>query len=371
MRLGTFNVENMFERPVAMNLATWADGKAVLDDFAALHALVSKDEYADADKAEMLAIMGRHRGLLSQGVSKFLRLREVRGDFVKKPGSGPAQVVASGRGDWIGWFELVKEPVKAVATENTARVIRELACDALCVIEAEDRVALKRFNDAVLPQVEATAYDHVMLIDGNDDRGIDVGLLTRSTSPISRMVSHVDDKDEKGVVFSRDCAEYVLTTPRGATLVLLVNHFKSKGYGTKAAADAKRRRQAERVRAIYEARLTDGFDRVAVIGDLNDSPGNTPLAPLVAEGSSLVDVMVHPRFVSDGRPGTHGNGTASAKLDYILMSPALAEAVVAAGVERRGVWGGKNGTLFPHFPEIRSPKDAASDHAALWVDLDL
>jgi endonuclease/exonuclease/phosphatase family metal-dependent hydrolase len=185
------------------------------------------------------------------------------------------------------------------------------------------------------------------------------------------MISHVDDTDEKGVIFSRDCAEYVLDTPRGASLALLVNHFKSKGYGTKASADAKRRRQAMRVREIYEARLTEGFEHVAVIGDLNDTPDSAPLAPLVAEGSTLVDVMAHPRFTGDGRPGTHGNGTASAKLDYILMSPALAAAVVAAGIERRGVWGGKHGTLFPHFPEMRSAKDAASDHAALWVDVDL
>jgi hypothetical protein len=86
------------------------------------------------------------------------------------------------------------------------------------------------------------------------------------------------------------------------------------------------------------------------------------------DGSDLVDVMVHPAFVGDGRPGTFGNGTASSKLDYILMSPALAARVTAGGVERRGVWGGKNGTLFPHLPEITKAIEAASDHAALFVD---
>jgi hypothetical protein len=53
------------------------------------------------------------------------------------------------------------------------------------------------------------------------------------------------------------------------------------------------------------------------------------------------------------------------------MSPKLAETVKKAGIERRGVWGGTNGTLFPHFPEIKESKDAASDHAALWVELDI
>ena len=53
--------------------------------------------------------------------------------------------------------------------------------------------------------------------------------------------------------------------------------------------------------------------------------------------------------MGDGRPGTHGNGTKSGKLDYILMSPELAKKAKLGGIERRGVWGGKNGDLFPIF----------------------
>lgn len=33
MRLATFNVENMFERPKVMNLETWDLGAQVLEDF--------------------------------------------------------------------------------------------------------------------------------------------------------------------------------------------------------------------------------------------------------------------------------------------------------------------------------------------------
>lgn len=40
----------------------------------------------------------------------------------------------------------------------------------------------------------------------------------------------------------------------------------------------------------------------------------------------------------------------------------------AGGLERGGVWGGKNGTLFPNMPTIKKAIDAASDHAALRVD---
>jgi hypothetical protein len=36
-----------------------------------------------------------------------------------------------------------------------------------------------------------------------------------------------------------------------------------------------------------------------------------------------------------------------------------------------GVWGGKNGDLFPRYPEIESPGQAASDHAAIWAEIDI
>lgn len=371
MRLATFNVENMFERAKSMNLDTWADGKVALEDFKRLNELIQEDQYSDDIKSELLAIMKRQRGLLTQGTSKYIQLLDVRGKFLYRPKDKPVEIAAGGRGDWIGWFELIKEPVKQTATENTARVIGLLNADVLSVIEAENRVGLKRFNEDVLPKVGSQPFGHVMLIDGNDDRGIDVGIMLKEEYRIVRMLSHVDEKDDEGTIFSRDCAEYEIKTPQGNTLLLLVNHFKSKGYGKPAESAAKRLRQAKRVRAIYDERINDGYDHVAVIGDLNEVPDESPMDPLIRDGSTLTDIMAHPKFVGDGRPGTHGNGTKSSKLDYILMSPKLSNKVLKGGIERRGVWGGENGTLFPHLPTIKKSVDAASDHAALWVEVDI
>ena len=50
--------------------------------------------------------------------------------------------------------------------------------------------------------------------------------------------------------------------------------------------------------------------------------------------------------------------TKANKLDYIILSPALEAKVTRASVERRGVWGGKHGTLFPHIPEITKEIEA-------------
>jgi len=353
-----------------MNLANWAAGKPVLDDYARLNSLFNQAAYSAADKAEMLKLLKRNK-LDRQDASAYLILRKVRGEFIKRPKGKPAEIVATRRTDWVGWVELVPDAVTEAATENTARVFQEVGADIIGVVEAEDRVALQHFNDQLIPFIGGQPYDHVMLVDGNDERGIDVGLMTRSNFPIVSICSHVDDRDADGKrLFSRDCPEYEISLPGGATLWILANHLKSKGYGKQADSDARRKAQAARVREIYEAHRTAGHKLLAVIGDFNDTPESDALSPLLKSGSDLRDVSTHPNYQDDGRPGTYANGTASGKIDFILLSPALFGAVKQAAVMRKGVWGGKNGTLWSHFPTMAGPKDAASDHAALWVDLD-
>lgn len=368
MRIATFNVENMFERPLIMNQTNLNAGKAVLADFARLSDLIENESYTKADKDEMIKIMSQYKGLINNEESTYIRLRLIRGQFVKK-GKAPS-IIATGRADWIGWFELTKETVKETATENTGRVIHELKADVMCVVEAEDRIALKHFNNTVMPKVGDKPFEHVMLIDGNDNRGIDVGILVREPYTIEKITSHVDDQDSQGIIFSRDCAEYVITWDKDKKekLLVLVNHLKSKGYGSKASSDAKRKRQAERVREIYEQRRKEGYRYIAIVGDFNDTPDSPALGNLIQD-DGLVDIMKHDKFVGDKRPGTYGNGTKAGKFDYILMSPELSACVVAGGIERRGVWGGKDGSLFPHFDEVKNANDAASDHAALWAEV--
>jgi hypothetical protein len=80
-----------------------------------------------------------------------------------------------------------------------------------------------------------------MLVDGNDARGIDVGCF--SQVPILSVRSHVDmptpGADPATPVFSRDCPEFEIPLPGGNTLILLGNHLKSQGYGSKASVMRK------------------------------------------------------------------------------------------------------------------------------------
>lgn len=366
MKLASYNVENLFDRPKAMNLPTIAEGTPIIKDYNRLNDLIRKQTYTAAVKQDLLNIMANHPGLLGpQKQSQFIILRDIRGKLFRKPNNGPAEIVASGRDSWVGWFELKTEQVNEKAIDNTARVIGLLDADVLCVVEAEDRIGLKRFNDIVLPRVNVPPYEHVMLIDGNDDRGIDVAIMCRSGFDIVRMHSHVDDDDGSGIIFSRDCPEFEIRTANGNTLLVMVNHFKSKIGG---GAD-KRKRQAQKVRQLYDARIAEGQQLIAIAGDLNEAPDEPSMDSLIRDGSTLTDIMTHPNFTGDGRPGTHGNGTASSKLDYILMSPLLSSKVISGRIERQGVWGGTNGTLFPHLSEITREEEAASDHAALVVEL--
>src|SRR5439155_7104066 len=147
-----------------------------------------------------------------------------------------------------------------------------------------------------------------------------------------------------------------------------VNHLKSKGYGTQAENNTRRRRQAHRVADIYRRLRSEGVENVVVLGDFNDTPQSQPLAPLLS-GTDLRDISTHTGFDDGGRPGTYGNCTAANRIDYILLSPALFARATGGGIFRKGAWGGTNGTLWPHYDTLTKPSDAASDHAAIYADI--
>jgi endonuclease/exonuclease/phosphatase family metal-dependent hydrolase len=369
MRIAAFNVENLFNRARALDQPTWALGRPILEAYQMACTLLEEIEYTPPVKHDILRELGR-LGLRKGDTAKFARLRQNRGRLLRRSRDGHVEVVANGRADWIGWVELTTDRVAEVALLNTARVLRDVGADIVAVVEAESRFALKRFADAGLVEDGRPRYPHVMVVDGNDERGIDVGVMSTAGYRLIGQHSHVDDTDEIGRVFSRDCAEYHFRTPAGNRIAVLVNHLKSKGYGGKVASDATRRRQATRVASIYRGLVAEGIENVVVAGDLNDTPESEPLAPLL-KGTDLRDISTHPAFEDNGRPGTYGYCTARNKLDYVLLSPALYATAIGGGIQRRGVWGGKRGTLWPIYDTMTSPVHAGSDHAAIYADLSL
>jgi predicted extracellular nuclease len=369
VRIASFNVENLFQRAKALNPETREENKPILEKHARVNELMNLPVYTDAVKDEIRDILLGF-GLESRDdAGEWVILRQNRGKLVKRGAAG-FEIVADGRSDWIGWVELKTEQVNELAMDHTAMVIRDVNADILGVVEAENRIVLDKFSAQLLARVGGTPYEFVMVIDGNDDRGIDVGLMTKVGYEIVSIRSHVDDTDAVGDVFSRDCPEYTVVTPTGRRVVVLVNHLKSKGFGSSSSSNQKRERQAKQIKKIYERLLAEGEENIAVLGDLNDTPDSWPLAPLLQQ-TDLQDISQHPSFVSDGRRGTYANGTKSQKIDYVLLSPALFSRVIGGGVFRLGVWGGVNGTLFPHYATMTKSIHAASDHAAIYADVNL
>jgi endonuclease/exonuclease/phosphatase family metal-dependent hydrolase len=392
LRLASFNVENLFARATVLNGATWEEGRAQLTAFERFNITAQQATYDAAAKQSMIDDMLSLK-VLTTSRSKVIKqpnqaaqlalLRENRGDFLVERQATGVEIVASGRSDWIGWLELVTEEVDEVATRMTAKVIADVGADVLALVEADNRPSLVQFNAALL----ADRYRHVMLVDGNDLRGIDVALLTTTGFPIVSVESHVDDRDPTNPVeakrddrvFSRDAPAYHVDSGDSEPLWVIVNHLKSQSFTGSEPPDDRRRRQANRVAELYADLRKRGAAWVAVVGDFNrgvESDGSHPsLEALFDPALGLVDSYSLPQFDVGPRPGTFQGCSLRDRLDYIFLSPELADGVTAGGVFRTGLWGratNKNPPAdWPIYLEITASRNAASDHAAVWVDLQL
>jgi endonuclease/exonuclease/phosphatase family metal-dependent hydrolase len=381
VRIASFNVENLFARPNAFRETALSIGKPILDAYAEVNSLIKKATYTQANKKrirDLLVVLDIYT-MNSNGAirrkevvrPKWAWLRKNRGTFDREPQdtTQSVEITASGRASWIGWIELAKEPTNEIGTQVTARVIREVNADIIGVVEAEDRPSLLRFNGELL----GGQYGHVMLIDGNDERGIDVAIMTRAGFDIASICSNVDRVDAGGTVFSRDCPQYEIRTPGGALIHVLVNHFKSQSGG----GGPKRKRQATAVRAIANDLVQQG-KHVVVLGDLNEGPAAAGaqalnLMPLFDANSPLKDCYSFPGFDIGNKLGTFNSCGLRDRLDYIFLSASLHPSFAGGGVFRKGVWGDRltRPTAWETYPEITRSVEQASDHSLVFVDLNL
>jgi predicted extracellular nuclease len=355
LRVATFNVENLFDRAKLLNLDDPADGDVLLGKVAELKAVLKQPSYTTSRKQLILS--------LYQELKDYVTLVETREKLFNRY---KTQVVAAGRGDWEGWLAFKRDRFADPARGNTAKVIRAVNAQVIGLVEVEDRIALKRFSAEKITGTKK--YPCNMCIDGNDDRGIDVGILSRL--PIAAVCSHSDDRDGSSPIFSRDCLEVQIKLPNGKDLWVLLNHFKSKGYGVAAESNAKRRRQAERVAEILAEKYDLSSDLVVVCGDFNDTPGSAPLAPLL--GVAHLHDVLELTFQNPADRWTY-RYQQNQQIDYLLVSEPLKDALQGAGVERRGIYEVDqfSGGAISAFPTVTGKTSSASDHGAVWADFQL
>jgi endonuclease/exonuclease/phosphatase family metal-dependent hydrolase len=369
MKIAAYNVENMFQRTMVFNQPDESVAKTFSRSATELNLLFEKASYGDDDKRRMVELLDE-LGFSGRDEARYAQLRKIRGKLLNRSRGGVAmEIVASGREDWIGWVELKKGPIDEVAIQNTARVINDVGADIIALIEVEDRKALQKFNEKILSKMGHTGYEHVMVIEGNDERGIDVGLMTGKQYPLRLMQSHVHEKLPGGnPVFSRDAPEYEVRTPSGERIWVIPCHFKSKFGGDDRRSREKRAAQAAKVAEIYNRLRRERQNKVVVLGDFNDTPDSTPLEALL-KGTDLRDVGTHGSFDPGGfnGRGTYGTGTDSQKIDYLLLSPALFRRVRSAGLFRKGAWTASG--RWEMYDTLKRPEHSASDHHLIWVEL--
>lgn len=200
-----------------------------------------------------------------------------------------------------------------VRQKRLAEVIHRLDADVLCLQEVEHRFLLEDF---VARHLADMGYE-VVLVEGNDGRGIDVALLSRL--PVGPVTSYrhlrFRDRDGREQRFRRDLLRVRIGPPLEADVYVL--HLKSQHGGEDA--DKVRLAEARAAAGVLRAELDRDPDyRALVAGDFNDVPGSPPLQALLAVG--LVDPM------ADAGPEvvTYNREPYRSRIDYILLTPSLA-----------------------------------------------
>lgn len=264
---------------------------------------------------------------------------------------------------------------------NTAEVILDTAPDILLVCEVENIHTLRIFNHDYLSDY----FDQIVLIDGNDPRGIDLGFMVRKgfSGRIGNIRTHVDElkPGETGSVtwgsrpnfgylannalFSRDCLD-VDVIVGGKTLRLLGNHFKAQDRSQ--SSDVRRKAQADRVFQIFSEARNNSFP--IVLGDLNadiDSPTPAGSSLLnLARGEGIIDTFAD---VSERWTHFYDYESEVSRLDYILVDDRLSfgnQQIIRKGLSKRC----KQYTG-PRYPTVSYQHTEASDHCLIAIDVDL
>ena len=246
-------------------------------------------------------------------------------------------------------FDEVDDPHKAddIGTDPArlqalADVILETDCDILAVQEVENLQILTDFNNIYLDG----KYLHLVLIEGNDPRGIDVGIM--SDLEIGDIKSYRNREFEEGftgsmIKFSRDLLAVKFVDYAGNEWSLLTTHLKSGGGGENSI---RRTAQASEVAEIIrEDGYVDSIGRGLTIlaGDLNAEPWTDDL-------DSLTDVPFSDPGRDNPSRATHASGKV---LDYIMLSP---------DADRRYVVGSY--VIYTEYPA-----HDASDHFLVYLDI--
>ena len=260
----------------------------------------------------------------------------------------------------------------------TAGVIRATKADVIALQEVENIQVLRKFRTKFLGGPKK--YPYILVIDGNDPRQIDVGVISKY--PLQNIDTHINALKKGKSVFSRDCLECDVVISKTKKVRLFVNHFKSmmdrKSKCKGRQATRKRRvEQISKVKQIINNKKN--LKDFVILGDFNDYREND------IQGKSAIRSFVNwnkihdpaSAMTNDQRWTHYWKGKKSCgvvdmytQLDYILLSKSLAKKnpntlpeIVRIGMTTKAKK--YSGTRLKGI----TSKTKASDHAAVVMEL--
>lgn len=230
----------------------------------------------------------------------------------------------------------------------TAQALADTGADVCALQEVENLITLTAFDTRYVAEWAGRPFGERILYEGNDTRGIDVGLLSRFPVLSARSHAHltygqleiappprlsVNDN-----AFRRDCLEVDIVKD-GRALTLFICHFKSM-YGGRDRTRVVRQAEAMAVRRLISQRFVDpASEDWVVLGDFNDYwevdgvPVAHSLGPLLDDGFAID--LLPMRQANPKMRWTHHyeEDDTYGALDHMFLSPKLAEMNRHANVE--------------------------------------
>lgn len=208
--------------------------------------------------------------------------------------------------------------------ERVAERIRKLDADVIAFQEVESRGYLTRFIEVFLPQM---GYEHIVHLEGNDLRGIDVCLASRLPVGPVRSYRHVTFPDENGnpMRFRRDLLCAQIEPPGADPIQVWVVHLKSKGGGE--GSGPIRVGEARQIRKLLDGELQSNPEaRIIVCGDFNDTWDSAALRAIVGRGSTAMKCFAEE--IPKKEQISYNKEPYRSMIDFILCSPGLAQRYV-------------------------------------------
>jgi endonuclease/exonuclease/phosphatase family metal-dependent hydrolase len=270
--------------------------------------------------------------------------------------------------------------------KNTAATLLAAKPDILSVNEVENLSTLRIFNALYLKNY----FDRLVMVQGNDPRGINVGLAFRRGLDVTvrELRTHADEAAAGGFLptsnrldtkkglglaaFSRDCLEVDVDV--GTTkLTFLVNHLKAQEIRNGVdATTAKRLGQARYVATIVDRVAAQGRLPV-VLGDLNKDVDGADY------DGSLAPIATHPALadafaavpVADRWTHFYDADRSVSRLDYLWLPTSLASAITKTEVVRGGLSPRCTQFTGRRLGTIAKDRLEASDHCPVVVTLEV